>query len=161
MEGKCQARNTTASDRNKAAIARHRTKRERKKAALLGTGVAVVISCLAYSYYAYGPEDQQDQKAMCGELDKECNAAKLLPVAMDKCSEAITRALRYEYEWSDSLSTPRFDSAEWYVPGKSIIYTGSELKASNAFGAKERVQYFCVVSVATGLVQQSGTPSLQ
>lgn len=147
-------------ERSRKAVAAHRLNQQKKKHFREVVIAASLLAMLLYLTNFYMSDDPiKQQLAACDEYDKKCHAENLLNKVEGECSNRITRPLRYEFEWTDSLTTPRFRSADWYVPGKSIIFTGSELKVANLFGAKVRAQYFCVASISTGFVIKAGIAS--
>jgi len=99
-------------------------------------------------------------KQACVNTDSACLAEKWLAQSKQPCSTALEGQLQFIPTWTDSWTQPRFVSTGWYEPMKSIIYTGNTIEVVNAFGAKSRAQYFCVVSVQTGAVIKAGFPSL-
>ena len=160
-----EAKNSQKNDaleRSRNSVAAHRlNQQKRKQFRQVVFGVVPLLAILLYLNKSYWSDAPLQQQIACGEYDINCHAEKLLNKVGGECSNRITGPLRYEFEWTDSLTTPRFRSADWQVPGKSIIFTGSELKVSNIFGAKVRAQYFCTSSIATGFVIKAGIQSPQ
>lgn len=151
-----------AIERSRKVLAKHRLLQQKKRHFREVMIAVPALAILLYITNFLGPGDQlQKQHVSCDEYDKTCHAEKLLDKVEVECSNRIANSLSYEFEWTDSLTAPRYQLNDWYVPGKSIMFTGSELMVANIFGAKVRTRYFCVASISTGLVIKAGISSSQ
>lgn len=150
-------------EKARQAVSRLREQKNRKKELTAVIAGAPLIALLWYINMQH--DTSQDAYAApvmqtCADSDAACLAEKWLAQSTQPCSTALEGQLQFIPTWTDSWTQPRFVSTGWYEPMNSVIYTGNAIEVVNAFGAKSRAQYFCVVSVRTGTVIKAGFPSL-
>lgn len=90
------------------------------------------------------------QKAKAEEVecrqDLKCWGERAWGVGTYSCIEPIQRLAKWDYEWTDSWSEPKFSKYRWKDQEHGIVtIIGDKLKLQNGFGAWKHVTYSCDV----------------
>lgn len=136
-----------------------------KEQARLRVLIPLGIFALGYILFQQLSERSREREIstrpiVCAAGDATCIGNKYISASQAPCSAVVATLLDFEPEWTDGLLEHRFDSPGWYEPSRTIVYTGNHLMARNAFGAKRRLGYFCVISATTGSIENAGIPDL-
>lgn len=76
--------------------------------------------------------------------DIRCWAEDALIEASVACADAVQSVAKWDYEWTDTWTEPKFSRYRWKDKGTGVItYTGDKLKLQNGFGAWKRADYSC------------------
>lgn len=59
------------------------------------------------------------------------------------CKQALQDRARWDFEWTDGITRPVFDSMRFDEAAGIYTLAGGELKLQNGFGAWKRVRYTC------------------
>ncbi|MBC3435819.1 hypothetical protein HU735_10380 [Pseudomonas sp. BW16M2] len=92
--------------------------------------------------------------------DLQCWAEKNQFDAIMACQPAIQQLAKFDYEWTDGMTTPIFSKLAWGDQKRGeIIYLGDEVKFQNGFGNFLRHKYACTFDPASKLaVNASAEP---
>lgn len=67
-----------------------------------------------------------------------------------QCRLAIEALAKWDFEWTDGLTSRKFNPAGWHSKEKGqIMVIGDQLKLQNGFGAWKHVSYMCAYDPAT------------
>lgn len=92
---------------------------------------------------ARAKEDELKKQAGC-KADLQCWAEKNQIDAIIACKPVIQKMAKYDYEWTDGMTSPIFTKLAWGDKKKaSITYYGDEIKMQNGFGNFLRHRYAC------------------
>jgi hypothetical protein len=92
----------------------------------------------------------EDQK--CRE-DLHCWGEKAWSVGSIYCREPIERLAKWDFEWTDGWTEPKFSRYRWKDQKKGVVtIIGDKLKFQNGFGAWKRVTYSCDVDPVSNSV---------
>lgn len=76
--------------------------------------------------------------------DIQCWAEEAFVAASSACTVAVQSLAKWDYEWTDGWTEPKFARYRWKNKDKGIVtYMGDKLKLQNGFGAWKRVSYSC------------------
>jgi hypothetical protein len=90
------------------------------------------------------------------QKDAECNADAYCYSMKNKggdyiCKKAVEKSAKYDFQWTDGVTEPKFSSYNWYDKGgKLVTIYGHRAKAQNGFGAYKNVTYSCTFNADTG-----------
>jgi len=98
-----------------------------------------------------GAEARHDSDAAC-KADFNCWTNKFQRAATNLCAPQIEHLAKNNFNWIDSLSSPKFPRARISGPGTLITYVGDKIKMQNGFGAWKNVTYECDFDTEKGLV---------
>lgn len=59
------------------------------------------------------------------------------------CKQALQGMARWDFEWTDGITRPVFDSMRFDEAAGIYTLAGTQLKLQNGFGAWRRVRYTC------------------
>lgn len=83
--------------------------------------------------------------------DAECWSKKHDVDAGSKCARLVERWAKYDYEWTNGWTQPKFRLWGWANREEGILrYTGDHIKFQNGFGAWQRMYYACDYNTETG-----------
>jgi hypothetical protein len=92
----------------------------------------------------------EDQK--CRE-DLHCWGEKAWAVGSIYCREPIEKLAKWDFEWTDGWTEPKFSKYRWKDQKKGVVtIIGDKLKFQNGFGAWKRMTYSCDVEPTTNAV---------
>lgn len=78
------------------------------------------------------------------KADLQCWAEKNEIDAIVACKPIIQKMAKYDYEWTDGITSPVFTRLAWTDKKKvSVTYFGDEIKMQNGFGNFLRHRYAC------------------
>ena len=113
------------------------------------------LSAEAYAKHKAGiaaAEKQKADLAKAAEAKKESDCSKDLQCWAQKneidaivaCKPAIERLAKYDYEWTDGITSPIFAKLSWGDKARGeIVYIGDEIKFQNGFGNFLKHKYAC------------------
>ena len=88
-------------------------------------------------------EAEMKKDADC-RSDVQCWSGKYELDALIACKPAIQKMAKYDYEWTDGITSPAFTKLAWNDKKKgTITYFGDEIKMQNGFGNFLRHRYAC------------------
>lgn len=86
----------------------------------------------------------EEKKAEECRADLQCWTDKHYFDASVLCKAVIESMAKYDYEWTDGITTPTFKKIAWADKRKgTITYFGDEVKMQNGFGNFLRQRYAC------------------
>lgn len=86
----------------------------------------------------------EEKKSADCKADLLCWSDKHSFDAAVLCKAVIERMAKYDYEWTDGITTPMFKKVSWIDKKKgSVTYFGDEVKMQNGFGNFLRQRYAC------------------
>ena len=92
---------------------------------------------------ARAKEAELKKQADC-KSDLQCWAEKNQFDAIIACKPVIQKMAKYDYEWTDGITSPVFTKLAWSDKKKaSVTYYGDEIKMQNGFGNFIRHRYAC------------------
>ncbi|MBD8554878.1 hypothetical protein IFT84_10115 [Rhizobium sp. CFBP 8762] len=98
---------------------------------------------------ALAEEAVRAKEAAC-LADPQCAFDELsIQISVD-CRLAIEKLPKWDFEWTDSWTEPKFLPAGWAKKDqKTLLLMGQALKLQNGFGAWKRVSYFCAYNLVS------------
>lgn len=89
-------------------------------------------------------EDDRKAKELACRQDLQCWGEEGFPAATTYCPSVIQGLAKWDFEWTDGWTEPKFSRYRWKNQKKGIVtYIGDKLKLQNGFGAWKHVQYTC------------------
>lgn len=86
----------------------------------------------------------EEKKAAECKSDLQCWTDKYYFDASVLCKAVIESMAKYDYEWTDGITTPTFKKIAWADKKKgTVTYFGDEVKMQNGFGNFLRQRYAC------------------
>jgi hypothetical protein len=88
-------------------------------------------------------EQKLAEEQRCAQ-DLRCTAEKALPIATVKCTSAVERLAKNNFEWIDKWHEQKFSHYRWKNNNTLIVtYVGDKIKYHNGFGAWFLSVYEC------------------
>lgn len=83
------------------------------------------------------------KEAACRK-DLKCWGEEGWAGATTRCPDVIEKLAKWDFEWTDAWSEPKFSHYRWKDIDKGVVtYIGDKLKLQNGFGAWKHVTYTC------------------
>lgn len=102
---------------------------------------------IAISWFFIGGDNKESNDnadvKICLQTDGECLFKANLVDAVIGCKPLIEKNAKYEYEFTDGITSPFFISYKFDGKKNQLTYFGDEVKFSNAFNAKSKMIYAC------------------